>query len=107
MRPMPAERVTRAVEISSRYPRMHGGPVHVGYPGAIGISDLAKPDFGDPVPVLAGEEPLFWACGVTPQAVALRARPPLMITHSPGHMFITDRRHTEYLLDGSASAGRG
>jgi uncharacterized protein YcsI (UPF0317 family) len=30
---------------------------------------------------------MFWACGVTPQAVALAARLEFMITHEPGIMF--------------------
>ena len=70
---------------------MHGAPVHVGDPSAIGISDIYAPDFGDPVEFNDGEVPVFWACGVTPQAVAMNAKPPLMITHAPGHMFITDK----------------
>jgi uncharacterized protein YcsI (UPF0317 family) len=65
-------------------------PLHVGSPQAIGIADLGRPDFGDPVAILPGEVPVFWACGVTPQAVALEARPEFMITHEPGIMFLTD-----------------
>lgn len=72
------------------YPRAHGAPVHVGGPTAIGIGDLDRPDFGDAVPVRAGEVPVFWACGVTPQVALLQARLPLAVTHAPGHMFITD-----------------
>lgn len=90
MRPIPAHLVSRAVMVSARYPSVHGAPVHVGSPEALGIRDLEKPDFGDPVPVYPGEVPVFWACGVTPQAVAMASRPEIMITHSPGHMFITD-----------------
>ena len=75
---------------------MHGSPVHVGDPAALGIADLDAPDFGDPVQIGAGEIPVFWACGVTPQTVALEARPPLAIFHAPGHMFITDRHHAEF-----------
>ena len=67
-----------------------GAPVHVGDPSRIGIADVHKPDWGEPVTFMSGEEPVFWACGVTPQAVALEARPPLCITHAPAHMFITD-----------------
>ena len=69
---------------------MHGAPVHAGDPAALGIADLARPDYGDPVPVYPGEVPVFWACGVTPQAVAAASRPELMITHAPGHMFVSD-----------------
>ncbi len=92
MRPIPSRQVVRAVEVTARYPQVHGAPVHIGDPAAIGIEDLARPDFGDAVTVRAGEIPLFWACGVTPQVAARKARPELMITHSPGHMFLTDIR---------------
>ena len=92
MRPMPADRVDEAHAISARYPRVHGAPVHAGDPAALGIADIATPDWGDPVEVRADEVPVFWACGVTPQAVAQASRPPLMITHAPGHMFLTDWR---------------
>lgn len=92
MRPIPAPFVSRAVQVSSRFPAAHGAPVHVGDPEAIGIRDLQRPDFGDAVRIRPGEVPVFWACGVTPQAVAMQAKSPLMITHAPGHMFITDLR---------------
>jgi uncharacterized protein YcsI (UPF0317 family) len=95
MRPMtPAQAIT-ATRICSRFPLAHGVPLHLGEPQAIGITDLSRPDFGDPVPVQPGELPVFWACGVTPQAVAMEARPPLLITHKPGHMFLTDWRDTD------------
>jgi uncharacterized protein YcsI (UPF0317 family) len=90
MRPIPAGQVARTVEISARYPQAHGAPIHVGEPAALGIRDIGSPDWGDPLLPEAGDVPVFWACGVTPQAVAMQVRPPLMITHSPGHMFITD-----------------
>jgi uncharacterized protein YcsI (UPF0317 family) len=73
-------------------PLPHGAPIHAGTPGAIGIRDIDKPDFGDPVEIHAGEIPVFWACGMTPQAVAMQARPLLLLTHAPGHMFLTDLR---------------
>jgi uncharacterized protein YcsI (UPF0317 family) len=95
MRPIPAALVSRAVQISGRYPGVHGSPVHVGNPADIGIRDLGKPDFGDAVTIRPGEVPVFWACGVTPQAVAMQAKPALMLTHAPGHMFITDLRNEE------------
>jgi uncharacterized protein YcsI (UPF0317 family) len=90
MRPIPAPLIPRAVTVTARYPMAHGAPVHIGTPARIGIADVQKPDWGEAVTILPGEEPVFWACGVTPQAVALEARPPLVITHAPGHMFITD-----------------
>jgi uncharacterized protein YcsI (UPF0317 family) len=95
MRPIPAALVARATEITARLPLAHGAPVHVGDPLAIGISDLSRPDFGDSVTVAPDEVPVFWACGVTPQAVALEAKPDLMLTHAPGHMFLTDLALTE------------
>ena len=90
MRPIPVDQVAEAVRITGQVPQAHGSPVHTGGPEAIGIKDLSRPDFGDAVPIENGEVPVFWACGVTPQAVALEAELPLMITHSPGHMFVTD-----------------
>jgi uncharacterized protein YcsI (UPF0317 family) len=92
MRPLKPADAVRAVQITSRYPSVHGAPIHLGLPNQLGISDLARPDFGDAVPVAADELPVFWACGVTPQAVAMAAKPALMITHSPGCMFVTDLR---------------
>jgi len=89
MRPIPFEKVVRAVQVTSRFPSVHGAPVHIGDPERIGIKDLSRPDFGDAVTVRPGEVPVFWACGVTPQAVAMRSKPELMITHAPGHMFVT------------------
>jgi uncharacterized protein YcsI (UPF0317 family) len=90
MRPVREEQVEQASDISARYARAHGAPVHAGDPAALGIRDLATPDWGDPTEVRDGEVPVFWACGVTPQAVAIQSKPPLVITHSPGHMFVTD-----------------
>lgn len=95
MRPILPALIPRAVEITARFPLAHGSPVHVGEPEAIGIADLGRPHFGDPVSFRSGEIPVFWACGVTPQAVAMHAKPELMITHAPGHMFITDLREDE------------
>src|SRR2546422_4396935 len=85
----PADAI-RAIEITSRYPRVHGAPGHVGRPDLIGIEDLARPWAGDPTEVREDELPLFWACGITPQSVVLEARPSLCITHAPGHMLVTD-----------------
>jgi uncharacterized protein YcsI (UPF0317 family) len=90
MRPLPPDKVVRAVQITSRYASVHGGPIHIGDPSRIGIKNLKKPNFGDPVTIKKGEIPVFWACGVTPQAVVMKAKPDLCITHTPGHMFITD-----------------
>jgi uncharacterized protein YcsI (UPF0317 family) len=90
MRAIAADRVVEATEISRCYPLAHGGPVHAGEPAAIGIADLARPDWGDPAPLPEGHVPMFWACGVTPQAAIAAAAPPICITHRPGHMLITD-----------------
>lgn len=95
MRPLKPADAVRAVQITSRYPAVHGAPVHLGLPDQLGIGDISRPDFGDAVPVAADELPVFWACGVTPQAVAMTAKPALMITHSPGCMFVTDLRDEE------------
>jgi uncharacterized protein YcsI (UPF0317 family) len=95
MRPLTPAQTVKAVQICTRLPRVHGAPIHFGDPEAIGIHDLARPDFGDPVEIRAGEVPVFWACGVTPQAVAMASRPALLMTHKPGHMFVTDLRDTE------------
>ena len=96
MRPFAPADIASAVDISSRFPAMHGRPVHIGDPGALGIPDLDAPDYGDPVRITNGAVPVFWACGVTPQAVAIEAKPSLAIFHAPGHMFITDRPHAEF-----------
>lgn len=90
MRPYRAEQVDAVRAVTARFPRMHGAPIHVGDPGALGIADLERVDFGQAVPLALGEVPLFWACGVTPQLAIAAARPELAITHSPGHMFVTD-----------------
>ncbi len=90
MRSVPREKVVRAVQVTSRFPAVHGAPVHVGDPSALGIKDVSIPDLGDPTEIKEGDVPVFWGCGVTPQAVAMNSKPSLMITHSPGYMFITD-----------------
>ncbi|SNS66193.1 Uncharacterized protein YcsI, UPF0317 family [Actinomadura meyerae] len=98
MRPVPAAQVADAVRVTARYPSVHGAPVHVGDPVELGIEDLGAPDFGDPVEVRVDEIPVFWACGVTPQAAVMASRPKLAIGHAPGHMAITDARDGRYLV---------
>lgn len=90
MRPMTEKQAIRAIQITSRFPAVHGAPIHIGNPAAIGIKDINKPEFGDSVTIKPGEIPVFWACGVTPQAVAMAVKPEIFITHAPGHMFICD-----------------
>jgi uncharacterized protein YcsI (UPF0317 family) len=90
MRPFQPADAIRAIQITSRFPAVHGAPVHIGHPAMIGIGDIAKPDFGDAIEVEADELPVFWACGVTPQNVVAAARPPLFIAHYPGCMLVTD-----------------
>jgi uncharacterized protein YcsI (UPF0317 family) len=94
MRPLTPADAIRAIQITSRFPAVHGAPVHIGLPDRIGIADLARPDYGDAVPVRDGELPVFWACGVTPQAVIARMKPEFCITHAPGCMLVTDLRNT-------------
>lgn len=90
MRPMKAADAIRAIQITSRYPAVHGAPVHLGDPSLIGIADIARPEYGDPVEIMPDEIPVFWACGVTPQEAIRHARLPLAITHQPGYMLVTD-----------------
>jgi len=94
MRPFEAADAIRAIQITSRFPAVHGAPVHLGDPARIGIADLRRPDYGDPVTVREGELPVFWACGVTPQAALRAARLPMVITHAPGRMLVTDLRNS-------------
>lgn len=98
MRPMTPAQAIRATQICTRFARAHGTPIHLGDPAALGIADITRPDFGDPVPIRTGEIPVFWACGVTPQAVVMQAKPAICVTHKPGHMFVTD--WTDADLDG-------
>ena len=96
MRPVKHSQVVRAALCTGRFPAVHGAPVHVGDPAAIGIKDINRPEFGDPVEIREGEVPVFWACGVTPQAVVMNSKPPFAITHAPGHMFIADPTDSDY-----------
>jgi uncharacterized protein YcsI (UPF0317 family) len=95
MRPLKPKDAIRAVQITSRFPSVHGAPVHLGLPEGIGIADIAKPDYGDAVPIHDDEIPVFWACGVTPQAVIAAARLPFAITHAPGLMLVTDLKNKQ------------
>ena len=98
MRPIPAALVPTAVVVTAVMPAVHGAPVQVGDPAGLGILDLDRPDFGDPVEIAPGELPVFWACGVTPQAAVITSKPPFAITHAPGYMFLTDIPDTAYRL---------
>lgn len=95
MRPLYPSEAIRAIEITSRYPSVHGAPIHIGLPEQIGITDLEKPFAGDAPRMADDELPVFWACGVTPQVAVEQARPPLCITHKPGSMIITDLKNRE------------
>ncbi|WSL77309.1 putative hydro-lyase [Kitasatospora sp. NBC_01266] len=97
MRPIPAELVETAIAVTGRLPAVHGAPLQVGAPKELGIHELARPDYGDPVAIGPGELPVFWACGVTAQQAVIGSRPPFAITHAPGRMFITDVRDSAYL----------
>ena len=98
MRPLKPAAAIRAIQITSRFPNVHGAPVHIGLPHAIGIDDLARPQWGDSVAINADELPVFWACGVTPQAVIAQAKPAFSITHAPGYMLVTDRKNSQLAI---------
>jgi uncharacterized protein YcsI (UPF0317 family) len=97
LRPLTPAHVIEATRICSRFPQAHGAPVHFGDPAAIGIADVSRPDYGDPVEFRTDEVPVFWACGVTPQAAVMAAKLPFAITHKPGCMFICDWRESDAL----------
>jgi len=98
MRPFKPADAIRAIQITTRFPAVHGAPVHFDKPELIGIKDISKPDYGDAVSIQPDEVPVFWACGVTPQSVILQSRPDFAITHAPGHMLVTDVRNSEFSI---------
>jgi uncharacterized protein YcsI (UPF0317 family) len=98
MRPMPAADAIEAIQICARFPSVHGAPIHIGDPGHLGIDDLSSPDFGDPVTLHSTDMPVFWACGVTPQVALEGAKLPMVITHEPGHMLVTDLKNTDLAI---------
>lgn len=98
MRPFRAADAIRAVQICTRFPSVHGAPIHLGDPALIGIENIAVPDYGDPVAMGEDELPVFWACGVTPQVALENAGLPLAITHSPGCMLVTDLRNSHLAI---------
>ena len=98
MRPFKAAEAARAAAITARYPAVHGAPVRIGDPTAIGIADLARPDYGDAVDIGPDKVPVFWACGVTPQSIILDSKPEFAITHAPGCMLVTDRCNAEFAV---------
>jgi uncharacterized protein YcsI (UPF0317 family) len=98
MRPLKPADAIRAIQITTRFPAVHGAPVHIGMPELIGIKDIMKPDWGDPPQMNADETPVFWACGVTPQSVVATVKPEFCITHYPGCMLVTDRKNSEYAI---------
>ena len=94
MRPIPNDLVVKAVNVTAAMPRVHGAPIQIGNPEAIGIKDVTKPDYGDSVTINDGDVPVFWPCGVTPQNAVMQTKPHIAITHAPGHMFITDVKNS-------------
>jgi uncharacterized protein YcsI (UPF0317 family) len=98
MRPLKPADAIRAIQITTRFPAMHGAPVHIGKPRLIGIFDIAKPDYGDAVAVGDNELPVFWACGVTPQSAIATGKPDFCITHYPGQMLVTDRMNSNLAI---------
>jgi uncharacterized protein YcsI (UPF0317 family) len=99
MRPVKTNLVEQAIEVTKQFTNMHGAPVHIGDPVFLGIKDIAVPDYGEFVEIEHDEVPVFWACGVTPQAAVLEAKLPIMITHAPGHMFVSDWTNEDYLRE--------
>ena len=95
MRPIKPDQIVKAVTVTETMPKVHGTPIHIGDPSGIGIKDINKPEFGDAVTINEGEVPVFWPCGVTPQSVIMNVKPDIVITHSPGHMLITDVKNVE------------
>lgn len=95
MRPIPHDQIVKAVQLSGAIPKVHGAPLHIGDPAAIGVKDIAHPEFGDPVEIREGEVPVFWACGVTPQSIVMHSKPEFAITHAPGCMLITDTKNID------------
>ncbi|MCR5846077.1 MAG: putative hydro-lyase [bacterium] len=93
MRPIPYSQIVKATTLSGAIPQVHGAPIHIGDPKVIGIDDISKPDFGEPVDINDGEVPVFWACGVTPQSIVMNVKPEFAITHAPGCMLITDTKN--------------
>jgi uncharacterized protein YcsI (UPF0317 family) len=98
MRPMTPSQTIRAIQVCSRFPSVHGAPIHFGEPSAIGIRDITRPDYGDAVEIRPGELPVFWACGVTPQRALIEAQIPIAATHAPGHMLVTDLLNAELAI---------
>lgn len=96
MRPIKYKDLIRATTTTALFPSVHGSPIHIGNPNEIGIKDISKPDFGDASTIYPDEVCVFWACGVTAQSIALTSKPEIMITHSPGYMFVTDKQDNEY-----------
>lgn len=99
MRPYSPANAVLAAQITARFPRAHGAPIHIGDPAAIGVRDISKPEFGDAVTIKPGEVPVFWACGVTPQAAVMQSKPEIAITHAPGHMFVCDLTDAQLQLE--------
>jgi len=98
MRPVPFDRVPRAILCTGRFPAVHGAPIHIGNPSLIGIADISNPEMGEAVDIYPGEVPVFWACGCTPQAAVMAVKPPFCITHAPGHMFVADPKDSDYAI---------
>ena len=98
MRPFKPAGAIRAIQVTTRFPTVHGAPVHIGKPELIGIKDINKPDYGDPVPVRDDELPVFWACGVTPQSVVATVKPEFCITHAPGYMLVSDLLNSQLAI---------
>lgn len=95
MRPLPYDQIVKSVLVTGSMPKVHGAPIHIGDPSVIGIGEIDHPDFGDAVTIHPGEVPVFWPCGVTPQAALMASKPAFAITHAPGHMLVTDVKNID------------
>jgi len=95
MRPYKQSQIEQVVETTEPFTMAHGAPVHIGNPEGIGVTELNNPQYGSPVTIKEDEIPVFWGCGVTTQKAIEQAQLPLVITHAPGKMLITDRTYSE------------
>ena len=106
MRPFARASIATVRAITGRFSRVHGAPLHEGVPDALGIADLARPDWGEVLTPLEGEVPLYWGCGLTAQVALEAAGTEFFITHAPGRMLVTDRldRELDDSMPGAAAA---
>ncbi|WAO88937.1 Hypothetical protein NCS54_00630600 [Fusarium falciforme] len=95
MRTYEIEEVEQVRKITRPYLTTHGEPIAWRWDGAeaIGIKSVHGPDFGDRQTLKGDEVPVFWGCGVTPQAVVEAVGDGIkgtVMTHDPGFVMVTD-----------------